>query len=432
LPPHGEVVQGVESLTTSFFQLGFVPRLLFSSALRERPETVSLFLVFSILAVSAPFTPSLVTRYGGSGSRATQAFLRGASAFVPQHMFESSLEAVQAFFLLSIAEWGNGDKNRSLVYMGIAVRLAGIMRLHREEAYRLPDGSSAEAVARSEGARRTFWMLETFENLHSGAGSPIAFSYADMTVLLPCDERDFTFGVRPYRRAALMGTPPALANPALTRLPAPERSLFATLLQTHSLWGRVARLAGAGDAAMMQPGSAAPGSGGPRIDAGDYARLAGELAGFERDLPAQHAWSVWNLRAFKLEGQDLAFLSTVMILRLSNVILRRSHLDGLLNAAARSGTASDDRAWQPVAGQLYADMLVLHEQISAFFAHRAPAHGYPALVVFCAYVCGSLANRLHRQPQLCVAVAPQALAVLRSSVRGLASLHVAWPFAQRW
>ncbi|KAK3375853.1 hypothetical protein B0T24DRAFT_676755 [Lasiosphaeria ovina] len=373
LPPHGEVVQGVESLTTSFVQLGFVPRQLFSSVLRERPETVSLFLVFSILAVSAPFTPSLVARYDGSGSRATQAFLRGASAFVPQHMLESSLERqCRRFFLSSIAEWGNGDKNRSLAYMGIA-RLAGILHLHlhlhREEAYRLPEGSSAEAVARPEGARRTFWMLETFENLHSGADSPIAFSYADMAVLLPCDEREAALRLARASRAS---------TPATTR-------------GWRACW----------------PASSAT---------------------CRRSTP----WSVWNLRAFKLEGQDLAFLSAVMILRLSNAILRRSYLDGLLDAAARSRTVSDDKAWQPVADQLYANMLVLHEQISVFFAHRAPAHGYPALVVFCAYVCGSLANRLHCQPQLCVAVAPQALPVLRSSVRGLASLHVAWPFAQRW
>lgn len=427
LPPYEEVVEGVQSLTTSFFQLGFLPKLLFFESLREKPDSVNFFLLFSILSVSAPFTPCLVTRYGG-GSNATQVFLSKASCFVKDQMFVSNLESIQGFFLMSIAEWGNGEKNKSLVYMGIAIRLAGILHLHREEAYRLPETATNEEIVYSEVARRTFWMLETFENLHSGSDSPISFSYSDITVLLPCDERDFTFGTRPSHRAALMGTPPAAANPALTCLP--SRSLFATLLQTHSLWGQVARLVSA-DAMQLGLGTES------RIDVSDYGRLSKLLSNFERDLPLQHSWSIWNLRAFKLEGLDLAFLSAVMILRLSNIILRRSYLHDILNARCKittteTGPASGADAWSTVADQLYDNMVTLHQQITAFFEHRTPKQGYPALIVFCAYVCGSLANHLHRQPQLCPGVAPRAMAILRNSVRGLASLQVAWPFAQRW
>jgi hypothetical protein len=429
LPPYEEVVEGVRSLTTSFFQLGFLPKLLFFESLREKSDSVNVFLLFSILSVSARFTPCLVARYRGS-SNATQHFLSRASCFVGERMFVSSLESIQGFFLMSIAEWGNGNKNRSLVYMGIAIRLAGILHLHREEAYRLPETATNEEIVYSEVARRTFWMLETFENLHSDSDSPMAFSYSDITVLLPSDEREFTFGIRPAHRAALMGTPPAIANPASTRLP--TRSLFATLLQTHNLWGQVARLVSA-DA--MQLGLKAE----SRINVNDYERLSQVLLEFERDLPQQHSWSVWNLRAFKVEGLDLSFLSAVMILRLSNIILRRSYLHDILKPRSETavvrtqqGPSAGADAWLSVADQLYANMLTLHEQITAFFAYRSPDQGYPALIVFCVYVCGSLANHLHRQPQLCSHVAPRAMGILRSSIRGLADLQVAWPFAQRW
>jgi hypothetical protein len=429
LPPYEEVVEGVRSLTTSFFQLGFLPKLLFFESLREKSDSIDFFLLFSILSVSARFTPSLVARYRGS-SNATQHFLSKASCFVGERMFASNLESIQSFFLMSIAEWGNGNKNRSLVYMGIAIRLAGILHLHREEAYRLPETATNEEIVHSEVARRTFWMLETFENLHSDSDSPVAFSYSDITVLLPSDEREFTFGIRPAHRAALMGTPPAIADPASTRLP--TRSLFATLLQTHNLWGQVARLVSA-DA--MQLGLKAE----SRIDVNDYGRLSQVLLDFERDLPQQHSWSVWNLRAFKVEGLDLSFLSAVMILRLSNIILRRSYLHDILKprnetivVPTPTGQSIGTDAWSSVADQLYANMLRLHEQITAFFAYRSPDQGYPALIVFCVYVCGSLANHLHRQPQLCPHIAPRAMGILRSSIRGLADLQVAWPFAQRW
>lgn len=431
LPPFEEVVDGVKALTTSFFQLGFLPKSLFFEELRRDRSAVSVFLLFGILSVSARFTPSLVRRYQG-GTKATQTFLDRASYLVPDHMFAPTLDSIQGFFLMSIAEWGNGDKNRSLVYMGIAIRLAGILKMHREEAYQLPRGATNEEVVRSEVARRTFWMLETFENLHSGSDSPGAFSYSGISVLLPCDEREFTFGVRPVQRAALMGTPPATQNPDLACLP--SRSLFATLLQTHNLWGQVARLVSADAVQLSSPIEA-------RVSAGDYGRLSQALRDFETGLPQQHCWSGWNLRGFKIEGLDLAYLSVTMVLRLSNIILRRSFLHDILSARhQQEDVTTIDRppstnTWSAIAEELFDNMLVLDEQIAAFLEYRSVEHeyrGYPAIIVFCVYVCGSLANHLHQQPQICPRVAPHAARVARSSIKGLGDLQSAWPLARHW
>ncbi|KAH9884381.1 hypothetical protein F4778DRAFT_565068 [Xylariomycetidae sp. FL2044] len=430
LPPYEEVVDGVKALTTSYFQLGFLPKSLFFAELRDNRDSVSVFLLCGILSVSARFTPSLVNRYGG-GAQATRVFLDHASCLVLDQMFSPTLDSIQGFFLMSIAEWGNGEKNRSLVYMGIAIRLAGLLQMHREEAYTLPHGASKEEVVRSEVARRTFWMLETFENLHSGSDSPETLSYGDITVLLPSDERDFTFGTLPARRAALTGTPPAIRNPELTSLP--DRSLFATLLQTHNLWGQVARLVSA-DAVQLSSNF------GARITVTDYRRLSKALVDLENALPAQHSWSIWNLRGFIVEGLDLAYLSATMVLRLSNIILRRSYLHDILGARHQHGGHPDhpppgEDAWSPIAEVLFDNMLALDEQISAFFDNRSPDRGYqgyPAIIVFCVYVCGSLANHLYQQPQLCPRVAPHAVRVLKSSVRGLGDLQGAWPLARRW
>lgn len=77
-------------------------------------ESVSVFLLLSLLSVSARFTPSLVQRYRG-GAKATEYFMSQAASLVPQEMYRPSLDRTQAFFLLGIAEWGNGDKDRSAV-----------------------------------------------------------------------------------------------------------------------------------------------------------------------------------------------------------------------------------------------------------------------------------------------------------------------------
>lgn len=420
LPPHEEVLQSCEVFTTSYFQLGFVPKALFFERLNKHPESMNVFLLLSILSISARFTPNLVMRYG-SGGKATEIFLQRAGGLVFGNMYEPSLEAIQAFFLLSIAEWGNGEKHRSSMHMGIAIRMAGLLRLHREETYRLPDHATANQIVDAEVARRTFWMLENYENLHSGYSSPISFSYQDITVLLPCDERDFSFGVIPSERAALMGTPAAAEHEASTR--SKSRSLFATLIQAHNLWGQVARaVSNEVDRAKS----------GPRIDPEDYTRLSEALSEWEEDLPPQHKWSVWNLRGCKAERVDLAYLSVVMVVRLSNIILRRGCLHEILDSSRDLNVCIPSQRPDTMTVELFQNVLILNEQIEAFFELRSPEQGYPALIVFCVYICGSLANHLFRQPRVCLQFAPRAEEILRKSMTVLHDLQHAWPLARRW
>lgn len=75
--------------------------------------------------------------------------------------------------------------------------MAGILRLNQEETYALTEESTAEDAIKSEMARRTFWMLESQNNLHSGYTTPMSFSLSDITTILPCEERDFAFGIVP-------------------------------------------------------------------------------------------------------------------------------------------------------------------------------------------------------------------------------------------
>lgn len=93
---------------------GFIPKALFLERLANDRQNVSVFFLFSILSLSARFTPCLLKRYG-SGSQATEYFLGQAAKLVPDEMYEPTLERTQAFFLLGMAEWGNGDRNRSIV-----------------------------------------------------------------------------------------------------------------------------------------------------------------------------------------------------------------------------------------------------------------------------------------------------------------------------
>lgn len=64
--------------------------------------------------MSARFTPSLVKRYGDR-AKATETFVDRAESLVTRAMYKTRLDNVQAFILLGVAEWANGDRSRSLV-----------------------------------------------------------------------------------------------------------------------------------------------------------------------------------------------------------------------------------------------------------------------------------------------------------------------------
>ncbi|KAH6888023.1 fungal-specific transcription factor domain-containing protein, partial [Thelonectria olida] len=458
LPPTDEVVEGCRVFVTTYFQLGFIPKATFLDNLRTNPGSVSRFLLACILSISARFTKTLVRRYG-SARKATDHFLQVARSMVPTEMYNPSLERIQAFFLLAISQWGNDDRDRSSMDMGVAVRMAALLKLHCEESYALPPNCPADRVVRSESARRVFWMIQSQENLHSGYKTPAPFPLEDITTLLPCDERDFAFGHIPNERAAEAGTPPALANPELVN--SPNRCLFATLIQAHGLWGRVARKACRNDNAInkVPPWS---------LDSELQTTII-ELGRWEGLLPEEHTFSVWNLSAWKHQSLHLAYLSVTMVLRLTHIVARRVYLHDMLAtltneqldqslesttptmananenfsstshptpASTPCGTlgTAPQYFWEKTSEELFDNVSKLHDQINEYFKIKSSDEGFPQILVFCVYMCGSLSSFLWRYPTLCPRFGSRGNGEMmaRRCLEVLSALHAAWPTSSNW
>lgn len=114
MPPLTEVIDGINQFTQHYFQLGFIHKVQFPQRLRKDRQSVSLFLVVSILSISARLSPSLSTRYG-TGMEASQFFMDHAALMSRDEIYQSNLENCQAFYLLSIAQQGSGLKIESHV-----------------------------------------------------------------------------------------------------------------------------------------------------------------------------------------------------------------------------------------------------------------------------------------------------------------------------
>ncbi|WWD10154.1 hypothetical protein V865_008288 [Kwoniella europaea PYCC6329] len=294
LPPHDEVIEGVRVFLYNYFQLGFLPRAFFLEQVERDMSSVPLFLLLSILTLSARFTPSLIKRFGG-GKEASIEMRRRAMGLLGDEIMAASVERMQALFLLGVSEFGEGNGGRSWLLTGMAIRMAATMRLHREATYNLPPGASPEDAIRSEMTRRSFWLIYCHDQQIAGRSPSTTFPLSTIDVLLPCEEEDFIFGQTPTAgRAALPGS--AADQSALDYATESHRSLFATMIIGQWLWARAAEHA----SSMVNPRNVRPWD-----ENENFWKLNRELELWELNLPPRQTFSPFTVRVLKGQHLDL-------------------------------------------------------------------------------------------------------------------------------
>lgn len=115
LPPIEDLIDGVNCFTRHYFQLGFIHKQKYTEQLRTNHRSTSVFLLLSILSISARLSQALRARYGGR-IEAAKYFTSRASSLALGEVYETpTLERCQAFYLLSLAQQGSGESNKSYV-----------------------------------------------------------------------------------------------------------------------------------------------------------------------------------------------------------------------------------------------------------------------------------------------------------------------------
>lgn len=429
LPEMDVIVDGIHTFIRHFYQIGFIPKKMFITSLKENAESVSVFLLLSILCIGARFNKYFIKTYG-DGLKAADEFMQKAQRLAINEIYlEPTLERCQAFYLLSIAEQGSGKSNTSYISAGIAFRMAALMRLHREEAYSpITNKSHIVQRIRAEAARRTFWMLHSQDNLHSGPYKPVSLGPSDITALLPCDEAHFEAGRIPEKRAALDGTPPAIADPSLCSLR--PRPLLASLMQVHNYWGIISRRILYNEKDWR-----------PQDEDSEFAKLNRRLRDWERDLPPEHAFGRILLGGYRHYEEDLAYLSLTGCLRLCHIVLRKVYLSEMIRHAQGDSSDPEVRFYQNMANDLFCNVRVLYEQIDAHFEDGTPIESLGSqMAAFIIYSCGLLASYLVKFPQLDVqhvgndlqAAQAEGRTIYARSLEILRAYSHTWPLATAW
>lgn len=153
------------------------------------------------------------------------------------------------------------------------------------------------------------------------------------------------------------------------------------------------------------------------------ANLIGLFVNCDHYAPQQH-----NNPSSVSGGVSCAFLVPHQISRLISWyrIIRHAIKSQNTSPIAPSGW------WEEASYELFSNLGSLYEAIDTFFSLRAAQEGYPAMLVFCVYICGSLASYLWKWPSLCPSLSSRANKILQRSLEVLGDLNHAWPQARTW
>jgi hypothetical protein len=110
-----------------------------------------------------------------------------------------------------------------------------------------------------------------------------------------------------------------------------------------------------------------------------------------------------------------------------------SHPTPVSTPGATLGTAPRD-FWKQTSEELFDNVSKLHDQINEYFKIKTSEEGFPQILVFCVYMCGSLSSFLWRYPGLCPRYGSRGNGerMARRCLEVLSALHAAWPTSSNW
>ncbi|KAJ4490030.1 fungal-specific transcription factor domain-containing protein [Lentinula aciculospora] len=467
LPPQDELVDACEWFFSTYFQLGFLHKPTFMHTLITSPQSISTFLLLSMLSISARFSPRLIERYG-SGATAADVFARQAQKLAGDELAgAATLDRAQAFFLCSIWSWGSGYRDRSWIFLGVAARMASILKLSQESSYDLGPDASVEAIISAEVSRRTWWVIFMSDNLlSSGCGRPVAFDLDQVTIPLPLDEDHFSFGYQgpttvlpgtnaearpptlhqvPFNAPPIdpqlqsQSHPPPPESPANTNLSETgERSLYGNLVTIADIWARVARSA----LVRSQPsGTPAPLSAtlAPWHLESDYTIIK-ELAAWEASLGPRQTWSMSNLLAYQSKNLDMGFRGIFLFMHLAHIVMRRSYLP-MLAHDVQNGQSSSIRTpfgdglaqspppgfWEVMVHDMFTHAIKAIDLVKSWVPTRPFSRGCTPMMGFSLFMAGSVLAYLRKWKWLCPALYPYTQGAIQNALNMIADIAVVWP-----
>lgn len=230
---------------------------------------------------------------------------------------EPSLVRCQSYLLLGLYECTEGLDHSGWMKIGIAIRMAQILRLGFEDEDEMKVLLTDPIL--SEARRRTFWSCFKLERLITdGKDRPVALQVPhNSSIKMPGSDLDYIMNIR-SNSARFNPTPPAWSLPAqLSSVPEVEADLYGHTIRVAELWRRVAQYVGEGGRNSDRRA--------PWMESG-FATLERDLNIFLARLPLELQYTDENIVAHSLVGEVRRFAMLHLVFHTTKLVLHRDYL----------------------------------------------------------------------------------------------------------
>lgn len=202
--------------------------------------------------------------------------------------------------------------------IGIAIRMAQILRLGFEDE----DEGSVRVLLTdpliSEARRRTFWSCFKLERLITdGKDRPVALQVPhNSSIRMPGSDLDYVMNIR-SNSARFNPSPPAWSRSASAVHLEVEADLYGHTIRVAELWRRVAQYVGEGGRNSDRRA--------PWMESG-FATLERDLNHFQARLPLELQYTDENIVAHSLIGEVRRFAMLHLVFHTTTLVLHRDYL----------------------------------------------------------------------------------------------------------
>ncbi|CAG8484055.1 9397_t:CDS:2 [Ambispora leptoticha] len=286
---------------------------------RLEENKVSPFLIFALCAASARFSdrPGIIRT---PRSEAGEEYAEFASEMILDSFDEPTVEHCQALLLMAWHHYGCKRGPRSWMYVGLAIRMAQELGLHKEfEGPALGSSQKIDSEAAfidREVRRRTFWSCFVVDRFAACAlGRPALIDEADIEIRLPIPDRDWD-EEHPRVVDTEFGALKKVEIKKAGRMILENKGLFALLVSVAALLGRAAQ-----NVNRSKPNESLP----PWDPHSDYHILLNQMENWYNDLCPNMVWSIDKLREHREYNLGSGYVSIHLLYYATIVILNRPH-----------------------------------------------------------------------------------------------------------
>ncbi|KAG5786033.1 hypothetical protein H9Q73_000333 [Fusarium xylarioides] len=234
-----------------------------------------------------------------------------------------TVERIQSFLMLGLFEWSQENNSSAWMYLGIAIRMAKLMRLEQDDRRmailenQAPDTKrfekkSPEIVIIRETRRRTMYSCFIMDRLMScGSERPLSIAVESMLIQLPCSEMAFDLSLQVY--TGLLQPREGSSQPQIS-----DDSTLSRFVKLVEIWGEISRyISMGGRSREVHP---------PWNPKSTFYKLREKIIAFDKDLPDTFTLSRQNYYRHDNHQATNAYVSLHMLASVCQIVLNREYL----------------------------------------------------------------------------------------------------------